>query len=81
MCDHPDLSIPKAECLVLISLYTGTNGQNRINKQGWFQTAIVEQWFGIRTSIVSGSILERVSGIFLQKSSGSDQHGISSNRT
>ena len=53
MCTHPNLTIPQSECLVLVGLYSGTNGPNWIKKTGWFTTANVENWFGIHTVTVS----------------------------
>lgn len=78
MCDHPALTVPKSECLALVALYSTTNGSGWTNKQGWFMTADVEQWFGVRTALYSGA--RHVDGVFLQKSTGIDEHGNATTR-
>ena len=78
MCTHPELTIPTSECLVLVGLFTNTNGNSRTNRTSWFRTVHVDNWFGIRTTAVSGSAYQHIDGIFLHKSSGSDQHGATS---
>jgi cysteine-rich repeat protein len=78
MCLHPNLTIPQSECLVLVELFSGTNGLSWTNRSWWFKTANVENWFGVRTtSGPVGDLLRHVDGIFLQKSSWIDDHDLS----
>ncbi len=54
LCLHPDLSILMEECRALWEFYTATSGEQRTNKNNWWQTPQVDDWFGVQTVLVDG---------------------------
>gem|GEM_PF-5282108 len=65
ICLNANLSISLEECRALRDFYEATDGENRTNRNNWWQTPDVDSWFGVQTALKDGK--EHVTQLLLHR--------------